>query len=451
MSPGGMPACYSLRPATMIDLLFNVSPVLKILLVFVLILAADRIRVPLGIGLVGGGLAVDVWAGKGGGAVLTDLGLSLGRPELWLLVFNITLILEFGYFMAHEPNSRAILTASRKLGGRHGRALSLVLIPASIGLVPMPGGALFSAPLVGETLREKDLPPAWKASVNYWFRHVFEYWWPLYPVVIVTLSIFSLKTWQFFSLQVPFTLVSLLAGWYFILRRHIPHLAEEAPEEQGGGNRLSMVMAPLVIVVLCTLLLPGWVRMLLPQASPTTDKLLAMLIGLGISLLLIAFASRADNGFRMFSHIFSRKTANVVFTLGGVMVFQAMLDASGLLPEAGRQLDASMIPVEFVVGFLPFLAGLVTGIAIGFAGPAFPLVVGLISVNAQLSQASVLVLAFSMGYVGMMLSPVHLCYVLTRRYFVCDLVPSYVYLMPCVLAVAGWGIAMHIFLRLAGV
>jgi uncharacterized protein len=109
--------------------------------------------------------------------------------------------------------------ASRRLGGRHGRALSLVLIPASIGLVPMPGGALFSAPLVGETLREKHLPAAWKASVNYWFRHIFEYWWPLYPVVIVTLSIFSLKTWQFFSLQVPFTLVSLLAGWYFILRR----------------------------------------------------------------------------------------------------------------------------------------------------------------------------------------------------------------------------------------
>jgi uncharacterized protein len=434
----------------MVDFLLNVSPVFKILLIFVLILAADRIRIPLGIGLVAGGLAVDFWAGKTGLAVLADLGLSLARPELWLLVFNITLILEFGYYMAHEPNSQAILTASRRLGGRHGRALSLVLIPASIGLVPMPGGALFSAPLVGETLREKNLPSAWKASVNYWFRHIFEYWWPLYPVVIVTLSIFSLKTWQFFSLQVPFTLVSLIAGWYFILRRQIPFLADEVAVEQEGGNRLVTVLSPIIIVVLCTLLLPPWVRLLLPHASPTAVKLLAMLTGLGISLPLMAFASRTDSGFRLFSHLFSHKTANVVFTLGGVMIFQAMLDASGLLPEAGRQLDASMIPVEFVVGFLPFLAGLVTGIAIGFAGPAFPLVVGLISVNGQLSQASVLVLAFSMGYVGMMLSPVHLCYILTRRYFVCDLLPSYSYLIPCILTVAGWGIIMHILLRLAG-
>lgn len=434
----------------MVDLLLHVSPVVKILLVFVLILVADRARIPLGIGLVAGGLAVDFWAGKGGSAVLADVALSFARPELWLLVLNITLILEFGYFMAHEPNSRAILSASRRLGGRHGRAVSLVLIPASIGLVPMPGGALFSAPLVGETLREKNLPPAWKASVNYWFRHIFEYWWPLYPVVIVTLSIFSLKTWQFFSLQVPFTLISLAAGWFFILRRQIPFLTDEAAADQNGGRRLATVLSPIVIVVLCTLLLPSGVKSLLPHVSPTSSKLLAMLAGLGISLLLIARASRKDDGFRLFSQLFSQKTANVVFTLGGVMIFQAMLDASGLLPAAGRQLDASMIPVEFVVGFLPFLAGLVTGIAIGFAGPAFPLVVGLISTDAHLSQASVLVLAFSMGYAGMMLSPVHLCYILTRRFFLCDLLPSYSYVLPCVLSVAAWGVAMHILVRLAG-
>lgn len=434
----------------MLDLLLHVSPVIKILVVFVLILVADRAGIPLGIGLVAGGLTVDFWAGKVGSAVLGDFALSLARPELWLLVLNITLILEFGYFMAHEPNSRAILSASRRLGGRHGRALSLVLIPASIGLVPMPGGALFSAPLVGETLREKNLPPAWKASVNYWFRHIFEYWWPLYPVVIVTLSIFSLKTWQFFSLQMPFTLISLAAGWFFILRRQIPFLADEAVAVQKGGRSLATVLSPIVVVVLCTLLLPAGVKSLLPQVSPTSGKLLAMLVGLGISLLLIARASRADADFRMFSHLFSQKTANVVFTLGGVMIFQAMLDASGLLPAAGSQLDASMVPVEFVVGFLPFLAGLVTGIAIGFAGPAFPLVVGLISADAHLSQASVLVLAFSMGYAGMMLSPVHLCYILTRRFFLCDLLPSYAYVLPCVLSVGAWGVAMHVLVRLAG-
>jgi len=433
------------------DFFLGISPVYKILLVFSLILVLNRMRVPLGIALVFGGITIDLWAGKHFAAVSADLWGSLGRPELWLLVLNITLILEFGYYMAYEPNSRAIINASRRWGGRHGRALSLVLMPAAIGLVPMPGGALFSAPLVGETLREKQVSAPWKVAVNYWFRHIFEYWWPLYPVVIVTLSIFTLDTWQFFSLQVPFTVISLLCGWFFLLHRHLEVLADDiAPENQESG-RLFTVLLPLGIVVLCTLLLPGAVKYLLPGSSPTSDKLLAMLIGLLVSLVVIGRTIRRDsNGFHLFSNLLSDKTANVVFTLGGVMIFQAMLDSSFLLPQAGMQLSSSRMPVEIVVAFLPFLAGLVTGIAIGFAGPAFPLVVGLVSVDPSISQASALVLAFAMGYVGMMLSPVHLCYILTRRYFTAGLFSTYYYLIPCVISIAVWGILVHIFLRCMG-
>ncbi len=432
------------------DLLLNVSPVCRILLVFFLVLLASRFRIPLGIALVIGAVAIDWWAGKTLSVIGTDLLFSLAMPELWLLVVNIALILEFGYFMAYEPNSNAILSASRKLGGRHGRALSLVLIPAAIGLVPMPGGALFSAPLVAETIQEKRVPNEWKVSVNYWFRHIFEYWWPLYPVVIVSLSIFSLKTWQFFLIQIPFTLVSLAAGWFFLMRRRITLLADEVLPEKEPGKRLVTVLFPIILVVLCTLLLPGSLKTVLPTASPTTVKLLAMFTGLVVSLGIIWKVSSRDKNFKLFQNVLSGKTANVVFTLGGVMLFQAMLDASGLLPLAGKQLSDSKVPIEIVISFLPFLAGIVTGIAIGFAGPAFPLVVGLMGSYPHLSQASVLVLAFSMGYAGMMLSPVHLCYILTRRYFFSGLLPSYKYIFPCVFAVVIWGVIMHVFLRWCG-
>ena len=432
------------------DFFFTISPVFRILFVFVLILAACKVRLPLGIALVIGGLIIDLWAGKQGVAVLADFGASLRQPELWLLILNITLILEFGYFMATERNSQVILNASCRLGGRNGRALSLVLIPAAMGLVPMPGGALFSAPFVGKTVSDTPVPEAWKVIVNYWFRHVFEYWWPLYPVVIVALSIFSLPAWQFFALQMPFTLVSLAAGWFFLLRRRLYLLADDVSPEAGDNGRLFTVLQPIFIVVICTLFLPEWIKYVLPAASSTLDKLLGMFAGLVISLLMVAWRSRGDHEARLFQHLASEKTLNVVFTLGGVMVFQAMLGASGLLPEAGRQLGHSMVPVEFVIGFLPFLAGLVTGIAVGFAGPSFPLVVGLAAASPHLSQASALVLAFSMGYAGMMISPVHLCYILTRRYFQCGLMPTYIYLLPCVLAVVSWGVLVHFFLRFLG-
>ncbi|HDO31063.1 MAG TPA: DUF401 family protein [Desulfobacteraceae bacterium] len=431
------------------DFFLSISPVFRILVVFVLILVLCRARLPLGIALVLGGLGIDLWAGKNLPAVLADFGSALGQPELWLLVINIVLILEIGYFMATERNSRAILAASRRLGGRNSRALSLVLIPAAIGLVPMPGGALFSAPLVGETIRGKEVPAAWKAAVNYWFRHVFEYWWPLYPVVIVTLSIFHIGTWQFFALQITFTFVCLAAGWFFLLRRRLDLLADDVRPETKDGASLSTVLLPIFIVVIATLLLPGPAGRLVPAASATLDKLLSMFAGLVLSLLLIAWQGRGDKDVRLFRNLASDKTLNVVFTLGGVMIFQAMLGASGLLPEAGRQLGNSFVPVEVVIAFLPFLAGLVTGIAIGFAGPSFPVVVGLAAAT-HLSQASTLVLAFSMGYAGMMLSPMHLCYILTLRYFHARMASAYAYLLPCVLTVAAWGILMHLFLRFMG-
>jgi hypothetical protein len=177
------------------------SAVAKILIVFFGVLTVSRIRIPLGIGLIGGGLLLDLWSGKSLQVLPADFMQALMRPELWLLTINISLIMEIGHFMASDENGKAIVSLARRYGGKHGQAASLVLIPAAIGLVPLPGGALFSAPLVGQST-ENSSSPEWKAAVNYWFRHILEYWWPLYPVVIVTLSIFTLQTWKFMLLQI---------------------------------------------------------------------------------------------------------------------------------------------------------------------------------------------------------------------------------------------------------
>lgn len=431
-----------------LDFLFSMGPVFRILAVFCLILLGCRLRIPMGCGLVLGGLLIDFWADKGGREVMVDLAGALGRPELWFMLINISLILEFGYLMASEKNSEILLATARRLGGRHGRVLSLILIPAALGLVPMPGGALFSAPLVGEAVRGQWMEPAWKASVNYWFRHVLEYWWPLYPVVIVSLSIFTLPVWQYFLLMIPFTLVSLAAGWWFMLRPKVALLAVEPDEKPGNPGRIGRVLLPITLIVLCTLFMPPLMGRLIPGGSASLHKLLAMFLGLVISLTVVGLGrGRSDGEPVLFEHILSAKTLSVVLTLGGVMIFQAMLEASDLLPAAGRQLGSSAIPVEVIIGFLPFLAGLVTGIAIGFGGPAFPLVVGLATGDPAISQGAALVLAFAMGYAGMMLSPVHLCYLLTRRYFVTGVLATYRYLLPCVLSVMLWGIAVHAGLR----
>ena len=422
------------------------SAVAKILIIFFGILLSTRGKIPLGAGLISGGLVLDLWAGKSLQALPADFWQAIIRPELWLLAITITLIMEIGHFMASEENGKAILALARRFGGKHGQAVSLALIPAAIGLVPMPGGALFSAPLVGRTAENSSNSPEWKAAVNYWFRHILEYWWPLYPVVIVTLSIFTLQTWKFMLLQVPFTLVSITAGYFFLLRFHTFSFKTDGPEKENLPSILQ-VLLPIIIIVLATLLLPDFFHKMLPGLNPASWKLLAMLTGLLISLGIL-WLNRKNLSRKMFSDIGSKKTMTVFITLAGVMIFESLLNSSGLIPLAGRELSRGSVPIALIIAFLPFLAGLVTGIAIGFAGTAFPIVVGFISAgDVSIQPMAALALAFSMGYAGMMLSPVHLCFLLTVDYFSASFIKVYTYLFPCVLSVMLWGIAMYILLE----
>ena len=422
----------------------DIPAVAKILLVFFGVLTLNRLRVPLGLALIGGGIFLDIWGSRGFHGVPVDLWHALIRPELWLLTINITLIMEIGHFMASEKNSQAILGAAQRWGGKHGFSFSLVLIPAAIGMVPMPGGALFSAPLVGRTVENSTQAPEWKAAVNYWFRHILEYWWPLYPVVIVTLSIFTLETWKYMAVQIPFTFVSIFAGYFFLLRRNEKDLFTGAQKIENPPS-LARALTPILVIVSATLLLPGMYKHLIPALNPASRKLFAMLTGLIVGLIMIWRDQREEDR-QLFADIISKKTMQVLFTLAGVMIFESLLDASDLIPMAGLELSQSHVPMALIIAFLPFLAGLVTGIAIGFAGVAFPIIVGFVSADASLQPIGALVLAFSMGYAGMMLSPVHLCFLLTIDYFSASFIKVYRYLLPCVLSVVLWGIAMYFLL-----
>jgi uncharacterized protein len=63
---------------------------------------------------------------------------------------------------------------------------------------------------------------------------------------------------------------------------------------------------------------------------------------------------------------------------------------------------------------------------VGFVGSTFPLLIS-IQGGASLSGIS---LAFAAGFIGVLLSPVHLCLVLTRQYFKADLWGIYTKIIP---------------------
>jgi integral membrane protein (TIGR00529 family) len=108
---------------------------------------------------------------------------------------------------------------------------------------------------------------------------------------------------------------------------------------------------------------------------------------------------------------------DIIILIFGVMFFKEVMDASGSVAGLSRLFAETGVPLMPTLLILPFLAGILTGLAIGFVGATFPLLVSLAG-NVDPWTVS---LAFGAGFIGVMLSPVHVCLILTREYFEADM------------------------------
>lgn len=428
-------------------------------MVFAAVLILNRLKLNLGMALILGGIGLNLWGGLTVQITVSNLGNAFLNTELWFFILVMALIIEVDHYMTEEKNSAEIVAATQRWGGKHGRALTLMSLPAVMGLIPSPAGALFSAPFVEQASGREDGSPEWKTAVNYWFRHLWEYWWPLYPGVIIAMSVFSMiPSWQFVSVQIPYTILSITLGYLFLVRSHIPRLAGISVNTEGDNRRAFFLLTPLLIVLASLFVLPLPLSRILPGMNMQVRKLLAVVLGLVMALLLIVWDGRrgkggptVSTGRKMFSTLFTRSSLSIQFSLVGVLVFQFMLEKSGLLPAAGKELVSSGIPLVIAVAILPFLGGMITGIASGFTGTAFPLLVGLMNTEGSgLTPLSTLVLGYGFGYVGLLLSPVHLCLLVTRDYFSATLSKVYMQLLPGVAVILIYSIVVHFVLRVLG-
>lgn len=138
--------------------------ILKILAVFITMVALTRTRIHLGLLLIAGGIAMSAAAGLPFGETVGHLTAAAARSDLWLLIFITALIVIFGHLISEKETSAELMAAVRNWGGRHGRAVSLMVVPAVIGLIPMPGVLFFRrrwlrSPLVRSAGRPAGSPP----------------------------------------------------------------------------------------------------------------------------------------------------------------------------------------------------------------------------------------------------------------------------------------------------
>ncbi|MGQ9601133.1 MAG: DUF401 family protein [Candidatus Bipolaricaulia bacterium] len=279
---------------------------------------------------------------------------------------------------------------------RIGRRAFLAFAPALVGMLPMPGGALLSAPLVERGGGDKT-DGALKAAVNVWFRHVLFLIYPLGPALIASAKVAGLEIYRVIPYLLPLCLLSILLGYGFLLRRVEGKMNYPGPFSLKG---LLLPLGALLAAPLTDLILES------ELALPVRE--LGTLAGVSFSLLLVAIIGQLNwrkllqVGKKMKVWRFSLVILGMFFFIG---VFQRS--------EAPQLLAGLALPpvVLSVVG--GFLLGLITGRIEASASILIPI----LAVEAPRVTLPLFAVIFYSIFLGYVLTPMHPCIAVSTEYF----------------------------------
>lgn len=387
------------------------SPLLSIGAVFVLMLAGIRLKLGLGLSILAGSLLLALFFDLSLFGWIAAIPDALINEEALILCLIIAVILAFSAVYTASGQSEAFMRAIRTQ--IRSRSLLLVFFPALIGLLPMPGGAIFSAPMVETAAQELQVSPKDQAFINYWFRHLWELAWPLYPGVILASALGGIPVTSIVALMWPGPLVSMFLGWLLILRpalRHAPDLAAIPAAQRKSKDWLGAI--PLAAAICGSIVGEMCCAALFPGRPMEYGIIVAMLVATGISLVLaranwraVVQAARRDN------------TMTLLGVVAAIFIFKEILSKGHVVDALALSLGGGGALIFMAVA-LPYLVGFVSGITIAFVGATFPLLFGLLHSlgQAQLIPAY-LCLGLYSGFAGIMSSPMHICYLMTCNYF----------------------------------
>ena len=339
------------------------------------------------------------------------------------LLLSLSLIRIFEQVLREEQILIAMMNTIKS--SFRSRKVVIISMPLLIGMLPSLGGAYFSAPMVEEATKDTGMSLEEKAFINYWFRHPWELILPLYPGIVFASAV-SHTPLNMLAITNAVCVAAVVMTGFIYGMRGVGHSLSNGNESSSRDNVKSWMNFLPILVVMILVIIAG------------VELHYALLLVLIPIFILYRYSSQ-----QIFAAVRYGFSWDVVVMIAGIVFFKETMEVSGSVKNLGRFFIEHGIPLVPVFCLLPFLAGLLTGHTVGFVGSTFPLLVS-ISAPAPLSLVS---LAFASGFIGVLLSPVHLCLVLTREYFKADLPGIYRKTIPAGTIVFAAVIAQYFFLH----
>lgn len=376
--------------------------ILGIPVAFAAILLLVKKKFPYGISIIVGAVIIGIFCGFTGEDFVVSFIETIKDKETLNLTAIIILICILGYSFKETGQINITIEELRKI---FGEKTVLAALPAAFGMLPIPGGALMSAPVIEPEANRLGLSPEHKTYINIWFRHTLLIVFPLSAMIILSASLAHISVYSFIALVSPLFLISVGVGYLVGLK---PIKVQSKKKESGKLLLALYGLSPIILVIVLNIVFGvGFALGLL----------------LGIILLFVETRTSLSQAVTMVKKGFSWEMASAIV---GIMFFREVINNSSIITDIMELLGG--FPVTLLIVGLPMVISLFTGLAILSIGVCFPLLLPLSPFSPPLFAAILYVSAFT-GYLA---SPLHLCLIVTKEYFNSSLLKVYKRFLPSV-------------------
>lgn len=364
----------------------------------ILIVVLLRFKVLIGPAILSGGLLIWLFESRSFEKLWVAFTETLTMQRTWDLLLCLYFVMCLEVELRKSGSLHGMVVTLRNIFSSN--KVTLAFMPAFLGLLPSLGGARFSAPIVQEASEGIAVDDEQKSAINLWFRHIFEFSNPLMPGVILACGIANVSIGDLIDQVGWVTILCFVLGWIFLI---VP-LKITDPEKATNTQHDRTI---------------DWKSLILALGPIVTSFLLIVAFdvqaALAMGLVVVAFIplyfwfKRPISVKSVFTESLDKK---LFFNVVCILYFIQLLTVIGTLDEIVNVFNNSALPQAVIIACLSFIFGVMTGMGQGYIAIVMPIV-------ALMAPGNIVLVGIAMvyGMAGQMVTPTHLCILVTVEYF----------------------------------
>ena len=378
------------------------SVFLVVIAAMILIVVLLRFKVLIGPAILSGGLLIWLFESRSFEKLWIAFTETLTMQRTWDLLLCLYFVMCLEVELRKSGSLHGMVVTLRNIFSSN--KVTLAFMPAFLGLLPSLGGARFSAPIVQEASEGIAVDDEQKSAINLWFRHIFEFSNPLMPGVILACGIANVSIGDLIDQVGWVTILCFVLGWIFLI---IPLKITDLEKATNTQHDRTI----------------DWKSLVLAFGPIVTSFLLIVAFNvqaaLAMGLVVVAFIplyfwfKRPISVKSVFTESLDKK---LFFNVICILYFIQLLTVIGTLDEIVSVFNNSSLPQAVIIACLSFIFGVMTGMGQGYIAIVMPIV-------ALMAPGYIVLVGIAMvyGMAGQMVTPTHLCILVTVEYFKCRL------------------------------